>query len=165
MKQIDTKLLTILKTLPNSCVYAVISDSNMCCFISHSNNFKARIGDILQYSNMEYLDSRVVVFQKAQDLEMKLLLCERYKHELEVAGYRVINPRSYITYKVTIQYSKDRLNVFVVVYNRRRDKRIVGKFKNINDAKSFVDQYYSSGLISPVYAIGEDRYSEAERTR
>lgn len=161
MKQINTDLLNTLKTLPNSCVYAVISDSSMCCFVSHSNNFKARIGDILEYSKMDkYDDSRVVIFQQAQDLEMKLLLCERYKHELSICGYNIINPRQYINYNVSIQYSVTLQMVLVVIYNKRRDKKIVGKFKNINDAKCFVNQYYSSKeLVSPVYAIGENRYT------
>ena len=158
MKQISRDFLDTFKTLPNSCVYAVISDSNMTCLVSHSNSFQARLGVILEASKVQGNDARVVILDVLDDLEYKLLLCERHKLELEVAGYKILNPKQYINYKVSVQYSRLFDKVLVVLYNRRRDKKIVGMFDNINDAKEFVKQYYSSGVIMPVYAIGDSRY-------
>ena len=163
MLQFSSSFLSILKTLPNSCVYALISDSNMSCIVSHSNALKSRIGALIEYFNKD--DCRLVILQNTDDLESKLLLCEKYKQIYNAAGYEICNTRQYINYKVSIQYSYEIKEVHVVLYNARRYKNIVARFDNINEAKEFVDKYYSDKFIMPVYGIGKNRYSEAARTK
>lgn len=158
MKQFSWDFLDTFKTIPNSCVYAIISDSNMTCIVSHSNNLQSSIGAILDANKVQGNDARLLILDVLDDLEYKLLLCERHKLELEVAGYKIVNTRQYINYKVSVQYSKKGQNILVVLYNKRRDRKIVGKFNNINDANSFVTQYYSGSIVMPVYAIGDNRY-------
>lgn len=156
MKQFSPDFLDTFKTLPNSCVYAIINDLNKTCSVLHSNNLQSRLGVILEANE---IGSRLVILDVLDDLEHKLLLCEKYKIALSQQGYSILNKRSYINYKVSIQYSKRFHSVLVVLYNKRRDKKIVGEFKNINDAKEFVKQYYSDeGVIVPIFGIGECRY-------
>ena len=157
MKQFSNDFLATIKTLPNSCVYALISDSNMKAIVSHSNALKTRIGALIEY--FDYEDTRLLILQNMDDLEGKLLLCEMYKHELSVAGYNIVNVRPYINYKVSIRYSSNLQLVYVVLYNSRRDKTIVGQFKSMDDARSFVSVYYiNKDVVCPVYAIGESKY-------
>jgi len=157
MKQYSADFLSTLQTLPKSCVYAVISDPDMKVIVSHSNDLKGRIGAILEV--FKYSEPRLLILQNMDDLEGKLLLCEMYKHELAVAGYSIVNVRPYINYKVSIQYDRHMQRVLVVLYNIRRDKTIVGQFKTMDDAKSFVSTYYiNKDVVVPVYAIGENRY-------
>ena len=153
MKQFSPDFISTLQTLPNSCVYAIISYSTKQCLVSHSNNLQSSIGAILASNKVQGNDVRLVVLDVLEDKEYKLLLCERYKIQYMLDGFFIVNERSYINYSVSIQYSRDLHNTLVVLYNRRRDKKVVGVFDNINEAKSFVEEYYKQGSCTfPVIA-------------
>ena len=157
MKQYSATFLSTLKTLPESCVFAIISDSSKEVIVAHSNDLKSRIGALIDNFGKE--DTRLIIIQNIDDLEYKLLLCEVYKKKYSVAGYKIVNARKYINYKVSIQYSSNLQKVLVVLYNSRRDKTIVGQFKSIDEAKSFVEQYYvNKEVVVPVYGIGDCMY-------
>jgi hypothetical protein len=157
MKQISNEFIATLKTLPNSCVYVLISDSTGKVIVSHSNAFSARLSDLIDYFGEE--DTRGEILQELDDSEGKLILCEIYKRKYSAAGYKIVNVRPYINYKVSIQYSYNLQRAHVVLYNARRDKTVVGQFKSMEDARSFVEQYYKGReVISVVYAIGYERY-------
>lgn len=163
MKQFSPDFLSTFQTLPNSCVYALISDSTMTCLVSHSNNLQSSIGSLLTSNKVQGNDVRLVILDVLDDKEYKLLLCEKYKTQYCKFGYEVINKRNYIKYSVSIQYSKKLDAAIVVLYNKRRDKKIVGVFKNINAAREFVDQYYKQDVILPVYATNKATKEMEER--
>jgi hypothetical protein len=157
MKQFSNDFLSTLKTLPNSCVYALISDSNMKAIVSHSNTLQSRIGALIEYFG--YDDARLLILQKIEDNEGKLLLCEMYKKKYSTEGYKIVNVRPYINYRVSFQYSPNLQWVYVVLYNSRRDKTIVGQFKSMDDARSFVSAcYINKEVVCPVFAIGSEKY-------
>lgn len=166
MKQISPDFISTLQTIPNSCVYALISDSNRTCLVSHSNNLQSSLGSILASNKVTGNDVRLVILDVLEDKEYKLLLCEKYKLQYLKDGFFVVNSRNYINYRVTIQYSVRLDCAMVVLYNRRRDKKIVGVFDNINEAKSFVEEYYRQGDCTfPVYSTnkGTKEYMEREK--
>lgn len=166
MKQFSPDFISTLQTIPNSCVYAIISDSNKTCLVSHSNNLQSSLGSILASNKVIGNDVRLVVLDVLDDVEYKLLLCEKYKLQYIGSGYEIKNKRSYINYYVRIQYSVKLDCAMVVLYNRRRDKKIVGIFDNINEANSFVEEYYKQGDCTfPVYSTnkGTKEYVEREK--
>lgn len=166
MKQFSPDFISTLQTLPNSCVYAIISDSTKQCLVSHSNNLQSSIGALLVSNRVQGNDVRLVILDVLEDKEYKLLLCEKYKIQYMKDGYFVVNKRSYINYSVSIQYSVKLDCVMVVLYNRRRDKKIVGVFDNINEAKSFVEEYYKQGDCTfPVLANNKTTKEYVEREK
>lgn len=154
--------LSTVYSIPNSCVYALINDLNMTCSVMHSNNLQSRLGAIIEANG---IGCRLVVLDVLEDLEHKLLLCERYKLQYMELGYSIIVKRKYINYKVSIQYNKRFHKVNVVLYNSRRDKKIVGVFDNINEAKEFVDQYYKQDVLFPVYSTNKGTKEMVEREK
>lgn len=166
MKQFSPDFISTLQTLPNSCVYAIMSDSTKQCLVSHSNNLQSSIGAILASNRVQGNDVRLVVLDVLEDKEYKLLLCEKYKIQYLKDGFFVVNKRSYINYSVSIQYSRDLHSTLVVLYNSRRDKKIVGIFDNINEAKSFVEEYYRQGNCTfPVYSTNKGTKEYMERKK
>lgn len=165
MKQFSIDFLSTLQTVPNSCVYAIISDSSMKCFISHSNNLQTSLASVLASNKVIGNDVRLVVLDILEDKEYKLLLAEKWKSQYRLNGYDVVNKRSYINYYVRIQYSRSLHSAMVVLYNKRRDKKIVGVFDNINEARSFVAEYYSEqgDCTFPVYSTNEGTKEYMER--
>lgn len=166
MKHFSTDFLTTFQTLPNSCVYALISDSTKECLVCHSNNLQSSLGRLLCSNKIKEKDVRLVILDILDDLEYKLLLAEKRKLEYISLGYKIINSRNYINYKVSIQYSKMFDSIFVVLYNKRRDKKIVGIFERMNEAKEFVSTYYKQQeFIFPVYSTNKctREYMEKEK--
>ena len=160
MRQFSSQFLSILKTVPESCVFGVISHSSKQCLISHSNNLSARIGSLIasfpDRGSTEPTDVEVVVFDELDDLEYKLLLCEKYKHQYRLNGYEVLNPRPYINYRVGIRLSKQFKKCLVVLYNKRKQMKVVGAFDKIVEASEFIDQYYANqDVIFPIYSTNE----------
>lgn len=163
MIEFSSTFLSTFKTIPNSCVFAIISDSSMKCFISHSSNLKARIGGLIDSFGDDY---RLVVLEEIEDLEYKLLLCEKYKQKYMNDGYEVISSKQYINYRVGIRYGKRFHEALVVLYNKRGDKKVVGVFSSITDAKEFVDRYYKGQeLVVPVYSTNKETREYVEKER
>jgi hypothetical protein len=164
MKQYSSDFLATFQTLPNSCVYAIINDSSKTCLIGHANDLQARIGVILA-SNRIGENVRLEILEVLDDLEYKLLFCQQYINKYRADGFEVLNKKDYINYYVRLQYSKDFHKVNVVLYNKRRDKKIVGIFSNMNDARSFVDEFYKQPGGFPVVSTNKatKEYMEKER--
>lgn len=163
MTQFNSHFLSILKSVPESCVFALISDSTLTCLVSHSSSLQSRIGALIESFPS---DVRLVVFDVLDNLEYKLLLAEKHKNELIVAGYTIINPKQYINYRVGIRYSRNLKQSLVVLYNKRKDIKVVGIFDSIEGAQEFVDLYYKEQeLIVPVYSTNEDTREMVMRER
>lgn len=146
-----------IQELPQDAVFGLINDSTKECYISHTTNLKARIGLIL--TDNEFIlkdDTRLIVFVDGiQDLKYKLMYAQYFLDKYIRCGFKNIGVvRGYINYRVSVQYS-DLLNeALVVLINKRKDKQVVGVFKTVEEANSFVEQYYVKGaLVQPVYAI------------
>lgn len=154
---IDT--LRQISRLPLDAVFGLISDSSKECYISHTVNLKARIGQILTMDeDILKDDTRLVIFCTGfSDSEYKRIYAQYYLDKLIEDGYRSISPTDrYINYKVKVQFSELLDEALVVLENTRKDKKIVGVFKDIEEAQSFVDEYYPVGsIVQPIYALNE----------
>lgn len=144
-----------LKNLPNSCIFAIINDNDSTCFISHTNNLKLRIGEILSSNKVNINEhSKLVILQEIEDYLYKLILCEQYTKIYKDKGYSILcRNKPFIEYKVGIRLNNEKGQVNVCLYNKRKDFIIVGSFQYIFDAQDFISKYYSGNMISPVYAI------------
>lgn len=153
----DNKFLSQLKSLPDNAVFGLISDSSKECYISHTNNLKARIGQILSSDFILHEDTRLIVFNTVHDSEYKRIYTQYYLDKYKELGYsRVGGPFEYINYKVRVQYSKFLLEALVVLINKRKDKTVVGVFSSVEEANKFVDEYYTGkDIVLPVYSINK----------
>jgi hypothetical protein len=163
MKHFSSEFLRDITEVPLSCVYAVISDVTKQCMILHSNNLPSRIRTVIDSSEVEGNDVRIEILEVLDDTEYKLLFCQEYKEKYIAAGYTIVSGRNYINYKVSVTYSRNAQKALVILYNRRRDRKIVGEFNSIVEAREFAKQYYGSGRVWPIYAIGENRYINKKR--
>lgn len=144
-----------IQNLPNSCVYGFINDSTKEYYISYSQNLKSRIGAIIDSVDVVKNGVRLDVFCLVDSKEYKMLLAEVYKRKYEALGYRNLGGAAeYINYKAKVQYSWDLKLVYVVLSNKRKDKKIVGVFKTIQEADEFYLQYYvGKEVVLPIYAV------------
>lgn len=155
----DISTLRSIKALPENAVFGLISDSSKECYVSHTTNLRSRIGLILtDNDNILKEDTRLVVFGEISNYKYKLLYSQYYLEKMVNAGYKNIGTaHSYINYKVKIEFSVLLNEVFVVLVNKRKDKLIVGVFKQIDDAQGFINDCYKEGeLVQPIYAINRD---------
>lgn len=145
-----------IQTLPNSCVYGFINDSTKEYYISYSQNLKSRIGAIIDSVDVVKDGVRLEVFCLLDNKEYKMLIAEVYKCKYVSLGYRNLGAAEYINYNAKVQYSWDLKLVYVVISNKRKDKKIVGVFKTIQEADEFYLQYYvGKEVVLPVYAVNE----------
>lgn len=156
----NNEFLRQVNSLPLDAVFGLISESSKECYISHTVNLKARIGQILA-DNEDILkdDTKLVVFCTGfSDSEYKRIYCQYYLDKYIANGYTSISPTdNYINYKVRIQYSEALKEVFVLLVNKRKDKKIVGVFKQMDEAQEFVSRYYADGsVIQPIYAVNDE---------
>lgn len=156
---VDINSLRQIKKLPNSCVFGLISDSSKECYISHTTNLKARIGQIIDV-NEDILkdDSRLVVFSSGfDDMLYKRIYAQYWLDKYINDGYSNVGPvDNYINGRIKVQFSQYIKLVFVMYENKRKDKIILGVFDTVNEANEFVDQYFSGkDLVLPVYAINK----------
>lgn len=164
----DTSALVQLQSLPQNAVFGLISDSSRECLISYSSSLKSRIGQILD-DNQDIIkeDTRLVIFDTVQDMEYKLIYAQYYRQRYLDMGYKNVGSAvQYINYRVKVQFSTLLNEVLVMLVNKRKDKTVVGVFKSVDDANSFVEQYYTGkDIVLPVYAINKDTRSWVVRTR
>jgi hypothetical protein len=156
----NIEFLRQVNKLPLDAVFGLISISSKECYISHTVNLKTRIGQILT-DNEDILkdDTELIVFCTGiVDNEYKRIYAQYYLDMYVEAGFKNISPTdNYINYKIRVQYSDVLQEVFVLLVNTRKDKKIVGVFKQIEEAEQFVAQYYPDGsLVQPIYALNED---------
>lgn len=165
----DITTLRQIQRLPQEAVFGLISDSTKECYVSYTSNLKSRIGLILT-DNEDILkeDTRLVVFVDGiHDLKYKLMYAQYYVDQMVDAGYKIVgSPDKYINYRVVVQYSSMLNEALVLLITKRKDKQVVGVFKSIEEANSFVDEYYKAGdMIQPVYALNKLTRSWVVRTR
>lgn len=165
----DISILRQIERLPQDAVFGLISDSSKECYVSYTSNLKARIGLILtDNENILKDDTRLVVFVDGiQDLKYKLMYAQYFRDRLVDDGYKIVGgPVKYINYRVVVQYSSLFNEALVLLINNRKDKLVVGVFKNVDEANSFVDEFYRTGnMIQPIYALNALTRSWVVRTR
>lgn len=151
----DSLTLRQIKSLPENAVFALISDSNKECYISHTTNLRTRIGEILTYTNdVLKEDTRLVVLCTGfEDIKYKRIYAQYYVEKFKRDGYSIIGTDNYINYKAKIILAKELDRVAVVLVNTRKDKEIVGLFRSVDEAQEFIDTYYKGDIVLPVYAI------------
>jgi hypothetical protein len=154
-KFMDSRSLQQLKNLPNSCIFAFINDSTKECLVSHTKNLKTRIGLLIDDKRIDGNFRLEVLLTEIHDMEYKRIYCQYYVDKFKEQGYKNIGSSiQYIKYRAVVQYSALLKEVLVVLYNKRKDKKIVGSFSNVEDAESFLKQYYGNKeLVLPIYAI------------
>jgi len=150
--------LNEIKKLPSDAVFGLISDSSKEVYVSHTTNLRSRIGLIMDNFSIRE-DTRLVVFlDGVYDKGYKQIFAQYHLDKYISDGYRNVGivGRSYINYKVRVQYSELLNEVLVTLTTKRGDKMVVGVFSNVDDANKFVDDYYKLGeMVQPIYAINE----------
>ena len=156
----NIQFLRQLQNLPLDAVFAVISDSNKECYISHTTNLRTRIGLILTDMDVLRDDSRLeILVTGITDFRYKQMYAQYYLDKFEDSGFTIIgnDKRSYINYEVKVVFSKLLDSALVVLVNRRKDKLVVGVFRYVDEANSFVDQYYKNeDMIQPIYSLNKE---------
>lgn len=99
----------------------------------------------------------MVVRSAGTDLETLKLHTEYYRNYYVRNGFTLLltNYRKSIQYRVRVVPSSEFKGVDVEVVSARGDSKVVGKFKNIRDAKDFIETYYGTdnSFKFPVYAV------------
>lgn len=94
------------------------------------------------------------------DLETLKLHAEWYRDYYTKLGYKMMNPgyRKIIQYRVRSVPSPDFKGMDVELVTARGDSKVVGRFRNIGEAKSFIETYYGTDnpFRFPVYASNCD---------
>lgn len=162
----NIEFLRQVQNLPSDAVFGVISDLYKECYISHTTNLKTRIGAIIENIELRE-DSRLVVFYDTiQDDKYKRIFSQYCVDMYSKLGYKILGSgREYINYKVKVWYSGSLQEVYVMLVNKRKDKEIVGVFKSVDEANSFVEQYYRGELVQPVYAVNRETVGYINRKR
>lgn len=151
--------ISLIKSLPNSCVFAVISDSSKLCYIAHTSNLLARLKPILdEYNELSSCDDlRLEILSEVEDIEYKQIYLGYYRDQYINNNYRIVNTVSNcIKYEVKISVMPVTFEVVVYLKSRRGKKVVVGVFSNMDVAKSFVRKYYKDReLVVPVYSMNK----------
>lgn len=151
-------MLNELSGLPSDAVFAVISDLNKECYISHTVNLKARIGSIIDDIEIKEDTRLVVLVSGISDIKYKRIFCQYYVDKFILDGYKIVNGwvGKYINYKVRVQYSEALTEALVTLTTNRGDKIVVGSFNTVVNAKRFVKEFYSGvEMVQPIYALNE----------
>lgn len=147
------------KTLPNSCVFVILSDLNKVCYIGHSGQLKARIGQIMdEYDLNKYTDVRLEVLGSFEDKEYKQIFAEHYKQKYRDLGFNVVNGDvQYMSYKYKLVPNYFHKKINVVVENKRKEKKLIAVFNNYVQAEEYCDWLNDTmGIVQPVCAINKD---------
>jgi hypothetical protein len=95
-----------------------------------------------------------VMLEKIEDLQYRMMAQSYYLNRYQEQGYKFYRFRPALTYRVKIDIED--FYAVVRLKNSNHDSFVVGVFKNMSDAETFVATYYAKKLPFPVYACNED---------
>jgi hypothetical protein len=84
-------------------------------------------------------------------------------------GYSILNRRTPISYRVVVGFTSmtNEMKVSVSLVNRRNEKTLVGVFDKNEEAKRFIEEFYSNGVEEVIYSSNSltEEYLKSTRKR
>lgn len=150
---VDDEVIKYINALPEHCIYAVEDKKSKTVYINHTGNFIAKLRELSGHG-----DTIKVLCSGVGDRVYKLIFCEYYANKYINNGWVVINRGApFISFRVVSRIDTYKTSVQVYLSSARREKMVVGIFKNFREANSFIDMYYGGNWDGlPVYAINRE---------
>lgn len=150
-------MLVNLAEIPEQGVYAIIDLKGKRSYINYSMNIVGAIPRIWGECRLSGAALEFVVLSVTTDIETLKLHTEYWRDLYAEQGYSELLPRGRKTlqYEVRCMVDDDYDWVDIVLVSSRGDKKIIGKFRTMEDATQFVGMYYSGDnpYRFPVYAV------------
>lgn len=152
-------MLSKFLSLPSSCVFLVLNQQEKKAYINYTENIASALArfyaDWAGKPGAEALELEIL--SVTTDLETLKLHCEYWKDKYRNMGYEDLVPigRKAIQYEVRTLVAPDLSCVNVELVSSRGQRKVIGKFKTLPEAKEFIMTYYSedNGYRLPVYAV------------
>lgn len=157
-------LLNVLLKLPKNSIYGLVNETKKEVYLTYATD---QLGSLLRllgdYRNGSGFTNDISQFEYKlfEEVTDKKELKLRYNHwydQLNVKGYKLLNKRRAISYKLIATIEK---KLLYVKLRSRYSEIVVGVFDDILDCQSFMDNYgdlynikYSSNLLTKEYLNG-----------
>lgn len=148
-------MIVDLAELPRACVYGVFG-SNMGVYVNYSTNLIGALPRLWDEIGEKDPALQLRVLSVTTDIETLKLHTEYWRDEFQKRGMSELLPRGRKTlqYDVRCVVDEDYDWVDIVLVSARGDRKIVGKFRTMEEAVGFVEMYYGGDnpYRLPVYA-------------
>lgn len=150
-------MIVDLATLPRACVYSVVDIETNRFYVNYSMNMVGALGRLWEEVGSRGSTLEFRVMSVSTDLETLKLHTEYWRDVMVGRGMTELLPRGRKTlqYEVRCVVDEDYDWVDIVLVSARGDRRIVGKFRTMEEAVGFVEMYYAGDnpYRFPVYAV------------
>lgn len=150
-------MLINLETLPKECVFAILDRKGCRVYINYSINLIGAIPRLWEECSRAGTTLELEVLSVTTDIETLKLHTEYWRDRYSRVGYAELLPRGrkVLQYDVRCLVDGDYDGVDVMLVSARGDRKVVGKFKTMEEAVEFVDMCYGAdnSYNLPVYAV------------
>lgn len=152
-------VLSNFLSLPSSCVFLIVNKQEKLFYINYTENIASALARFYaDWSGKSAATAlELEVLSVTTDIETLKLHTEYWKDRYRNIGYSdlIVANRKTLQYEVRILVAPDLSSVNVELVTARGQRKIVGKFKTLADAKEFIMIYYGedNGYRLPVYAV------------
>lgn len=147
-------------SIPKRCILIVVDEANMKASVNYTTSPGLHLAGLYSELNGRGATLELFVVSAGADIETLKLHTEYYRSYYQRIGYEELRPkaRKAIQYRVRAVPALDIKGIDVELVSARGEVRVVGKFRNMGDAKSFIETYYGTdnSFKLPVYAINAD---------
>jgi hypothetical protein len=148
--------------LPKNCIFVLVCDENKGVLVMHTGclmDALYRINRDLETSKYTLLRNdidkiRIEVLEEGiEDTTLRKIKTNNYLEEYLSKGYKQYCPSNLVKYKVCLDVITHNRTSHAIVYlkDKRCNKIVVGLFKNMREAKSFVQEYYPNYECKGIY--------------
>ncbi len=152
-------MLVDLDKLPRACVYGVTEVETHRRYVNYSMNMVGALSRLWEEVGRSRSPGSTLEFEVlsvSTDIETLKLHTEYWRDKCSRWGYTDLLPRGRkaLQYEVRCVVDDDYDFVDIVLVSARGDKKVVGKFKTMEEAVGFVEMYYAGDnpYRLPVYA-------------
>lgn len=153
-----------LKNIPPHGIWAFINNRNKTVFISYNLDVLGSLANHIKMMNRQ--EHPIAALNKHRNV-LKLVFLDSVLLDDETArlhvhywmdkyskmGYKMYRKLPRVSY--TPGYDVWEGKAVVYLKNARNAKKIVGVFKDMFEASSFIETYYQSSVLFPVYAFNK----------
>lgn len=146
-------------SLPACCVFLIVNKQEKLVYINYTQNIANALARFYNEwngkSGAEALELEIL--SVTTDIETLKLHVEYWKDKYRNMGYSdlMVIKRKTLQYDVRTLVAPDLSGVNVELISARGDRKVVGKFKTLTEAKEFIMLYYGedNSYRLPVYAV------------
>jgi len=144
-----------INAIPDVAVYVLVDVDTKKVYINHSTKLRSRLGDI---SDLMVGYGEFHFFSVPRHPVYKLIIAEKIRTQYINDGYTIVNQKvPFIKFKAKSRVGAIYGRVFVYIESSRGHREIVGVFRKVSEADSFIAQYYGSEWSgAPIYALTRD---------